>query len=66
MKLKIILPVLLLTGSIILMVFLLRNTCQQKVSCDKCKESAPKNKDTGGGNEILDGSLNHLIVYTRK
>ena len=65
MRPKIVLLGLLLSGSVIFIAFLLIKSAVTKVACEKCKE-APPAKDSGGGNELLDGSLNHLIVSTRK
>ena len=65
MRPKIVLLGLLLTGSLVFIAFLLNKSAAMKVACEKCKEVPPA-KDSGGGNELLDGSLNHLIVSTRK
>jgi hypothetical protein len=64
MRPKIILLGLLFTGSVVFIAFLLNKSVIKKVACGKCKETPPA-MDSGGGNELLDGSINHLIVYTR-
>jgi hypothetical protein len=42
----------------------LQMACDKKVPCKKtCKETIPE-KDSGGGDEMFSGSMNHLIVST--
>lgn len=64
------LPLLVLAAiSVSFMAFLVINSRPEKIACSqKCplQKQAPASDSGGGGEEIMSGSFNHLIVSTRK
>jgi hypothetical protein len=65
MRPKYTLLLILAIVSVTFMTVLFSQKAPLQMACDKktCKETIPE-KDSGGGDEMFSGSMNHLIVST--